>query len=336
MRPKGIPPFGIPPCGRPAKGCLYLAFPVSMDGIWAVNEHLGSFIPAAASHGNNMQWKPKQKWRYCMIRALFLDLDGTLLNSKKEISPLTKTTLENCKKDGVKLFVATARPPLLERMLFWDKDTISLFEGGSYYNGGCISINRVKEYIFVSNKLVKKIIDLVFQNNKLNIALQLENELHAFRFPLKENNYNSWGLTSKEIMTLEDAGNQNTIKLLIFYENLVDSNTLLHQDLIRSIKTVCGDEAQIYLTDNCKTIQIMGNAVNKLRGIERIRQLYGYAETEIAVFGDDVNDIEMLSAYKYSFAMGNAQGSVKSVAKYSTLDNDNDGIHHAIKNFLML
>jgi len=45
-----------------------------------------------------------------MIKALFFDLDGTLLNDQKLISQNTKTTLVRCKESGVKLFVTTARP----------------------------------------------------------------------------------------------------------------------------------------------------------------------------------------------------------------------------------
>jgi len=46
---------------------------------------------------------------------MFFDLDGTLLNHQKTVSPLTGKALKTCKERGVKLFVATARPPLLGR-----------------------------------------------------------------------------------------------------------------------------------------------------------------------------------------------------------------------------
>ena len=62
----------------------------------------------------------------------------------------------------------------------------------------------------------------------------------------------------------------------------------------------------------------------------------GYKKNEIAVFGDDFNDIEMLSEYPFSVAMGNAEAQVKAVAKYVTLDNDSDGIYEAIYNILKL
>ena len=52
-----------------------------------------------------------------MLKAIFFDLDGTLLNSKREITPRTFAALKKCKDRGIKLFVATARPPLLDRII---------------------------------------------------------------------------------------------------------------------------------------------------------------------------------------------------------------------------
>lgn len=80
----------------------------------------------------------------------------------------------------------------------------------------------------------------------------------------------------------------------------------------------------------------MGQYVNKLKSIEKIQKQFGFKKDEIAVFGDDVNNEEMLSEYKYSIAMGNAADHVKNLANHVTLDNNSDGIHHAICNILKL
>lgn len=271
-----------------------------------------------------------------MIKAIFFDLDGTLLNSKKIITSKTRQTLEQCKKNGIKLFIATARHPLLDRMLLWDDSTLSLFEGGVFYNGGCIEIGNYKEYQFISDIILQKVISLVFKYDKLNISLQLEDEIHAFRYPLSDTGYKSWGVTFEESLELGHTGNLRTIKLLVFYADLIDSIIPIPEELIVSLKALCENKSQFYLTDGGKVVQIMGDSVNKLKSIEKIRSYLDLKEDEIAVFGDDVNDIEMLSAYTYSFAMGNAENHVKEKANYVTLDNNSDGIHHAITDILQL
>ena len=54
-----------------------------------------------------------------MIRAIFFDLDGTLLDNDKRIPASAYEALEKCRERGIALFVATARPPILEKMLGW-------------------------------------------------------------------------------------------------------------------------------------------------------------------------------------------------------------------------
>ena len=65
-----------------------------------------------------------------MIKALFFDLDGTLLTSEKTLARSTREALRACRKKGISLFIATARAPLLETMLGWTEIELNLFDGG--------------------------------------------------------------------------------------------------------------------------------------------------------------------------------------------------------------
>ena len=270
-----------------------------------------------------------------MIKAIFFDLDGTLLNSQKIITQKTREILKKCRNNGVKLFIATARPPLLERMLAWDKDTFSLFDGGIYYNGGCRIINGLKEYQTVSDKIVQEAIRYVRKYDNLNIALQLTDEQHAFRFPLEDKGYKSWGIDSENAFNLQQAKNFKTVKILVFFNNLIDSVTPIDDGLVISLKELCEGNAQFYLTDKGKCVQIMGQAVNKAKSIERIRKSLGFEKTEIAVFGDDYNDIEMLRECGIGIAMGNALEEVKAAADYVCGDCDDNGVAHWLEENLL-
>ena len=271
-----------------------------------------------------------------MIKALFFDLDGTLLTKEKRVSALSEQTLKKCKQKGIKLFIATARPPLLKNMLSWSDEFFSLFEGGSYYNGGCVVANGAKEYITVLPDLVDDVVAHIEKQELLNVSLQLEDEKHAFRFPLDDGAYKAWGILPSEAMKLSVRHSMKTVKIIIFYANLIDSVTMLDNDFVLSIKELCENRAQFYLTDSGKSIQIMGAGVNKLQSIKRICTMYEYESDEVAVFGDDVNDIEMLSAFEHSIAMGNAEEQIKNIAKFTTLDNNSEGITYAITNILHL
>ena len=271
-----------------------------------------------------------------MIKALFFDLDGTLLNSNREMSPTTRQTLEKCKTAGIKLYIATARPPLLDKMLSWDDKTLSLFDGGVYYNGGCVILGNQKTYSPIARDIVREVISHACRYDALNIALQLENEGHAFRFPLQPESYQRWGLSADAALTLGQTDGLHTIKIVIYYSDLIDSIDFIDKKLVGDLENLCRGTAQLYLTDGGKLVQIMAKSVSKLSGIEKIRIALGFEKNELAVFGDDINDTEMLSAYKNSVAMANGDGYVKSMAKHITLDNNSDGVHHAICNILQI
>ncbi len=141
-------------------------------------------------------------------------------------------------------------------------------------------------------------------------------------------------MAAEEVLALNQAQNYKTVKMLIGFDNIVGSEMPINEKLVALFKELCIDAAQFYLTDKGKLIQIMAQSVNKLNSVEKIRRAFEFEKDEIAVFGDDVNDREMLSEYKYSIAMGNAEREIKDIAKYETTDNNNDGIHYAIRNIL--
>ncbi|MER2117699.1 MAG: HAD-IIB family hydrolase, partial [Enterococcus casseliflavus] len=82
-----------------------------------------------------------------MIKLIAIDLDGTLLNDKKEVTPRNKEVLARAKAQGVKIVICTGRPlrairPYLEEL--------SLKEPGDYsitFNGGLVQKNETGEII---------------------------------------------------------------------------------------------------------------------------------------------------------------------------------------------
>lgn len=268
-----------------------------------------------------------------MIKALFFDLDGTLLTSAKKLSSKTKTALKACRDMGIKVFTATARPPLLSKMLNLTGDEEELLQdGGVFYNGGCICCSNNKLYTFLPEEAVRKSIEVIKQYRDANLAIQMKDEKHSFRFNLSDNEYKLWGVDDVDRVPFENIVYAHVVKIVIF--SPWDILPELRDKLINTIGTI----ANVYLTgrNDFKSIEIVDKRVNKKLAIDRLIELCRLNHDEVAVFGDDFNDMEMLKGFKNSIAMGNACDEVKSCAGYITLGNDEEGIYYALREILKL
>jgi len=270
------------------------------------------------------------------IKALFLDLDGTLLTSDKKVSTVTLSTLAKCKECGIKLFVATGRSPRSIANLDWGIS--NLVDGGVFCNGGQIMINEKETFAYIPDNVSRAIVEAVDKYEGLNIALHLKShdEKWAFRFPLSDFGYKMWGMPPSDARILDKNKNLETVKILIFNGGEMDWKKKINEELVTELEAICKNSAQFYLAERGTVISIGAKDTSKKTGVERIRERLGLEKDEVAVFGDDFNDFEMISEYKHSVAMGNAEEAIKKAATHITLTSDEDGVHYAIANILKL
>ena len=81
-------------------------------------------------------------------------------------------------------------------------------------------------------------------------------------------------------------------------------------------------------------IQISSKNISKYSSIQKIAELEGIANKDIIVFGDGLNDLEMIEKSGIGVAMANALDSVKKVADYVTKSHNEDGILYFLKEYL--
>ena len=269
-----------------------------------------------------------------MIRALFFDLDGTLLDSKKQIPASARAAIRRCREKGVRVYFATARSPRLDQTLGWTQEEFALFDGGIYSNGACVMLEGTPQYRFIDPRAVRLCVEKAAAFEGLHLSLHMANEEYAFNFPVVQSMHQSWGLANARIRALDEDAMQRTTKMLLFYEYLTDSQRTLPVEAVEAIRSGCGALAKVYMSDEGRTLQVSGSEAGKLQAIEQTRKEMGWRVDEVAVFGDDVNDLEMIEFYPGSVAMGNAVQQVKDAAGLVTRTNDEGGVAWALEKLL--
>ncbi len=270
------------------------------------------------------------------IKALFFDLDGTLLNSSKQIPDSARRALRSCRKRGVKVFLASARSPRLGETLGWDADEFSLFDGGIYSNGGCVETAGTVRYAFIHHETVARCVATVQATPGIHLSLHTPGHGYAFNFPATPGLLEGWGIQRENLRPLDEATMAETAKMLVFRNELVGETQPLPSSLCEELQTVCDGKARLYITDQGATAQVTSMEVGKLAAIRSIQAQLHLQDDEIAVFGDDLNDLEMLSAYPVSIAMGNGAPEVRACAKHVTRANDEDGVAWANEHLLQI
>ena len=265
-----------------------------------------------------------------MIQAIFFDLDGTLLDGKKRIPPSARQAILAAREKGVSFYFATARSPRLGETLGWQGADFALFDGGVYSNGGCTEIRGEKEFTFIDPQAVIHCLQEVKKYPGVHLSLHMPGDGYAFNFPVTKDMEAGWGLENARICTIDEADLHSIAKILIFYDHLTDSVDVLPAGLWDDLSRLCAPLAHIYLTDQGRTIQATGRDAGKKNAIERIRQQMGWGLDQVAVFGDDINDLEMISFYPNGIAMGNGDPAVKRAATFVTGDHESDGIAQGI------
>lgn len=268
-----------------------------------------------------------------MIKALFFDLDGTLLSSEKALLPATRAALTACREQGLPCYIATGRSNHLDKTLGWTASDLALFSGGVYSNGACVVMDGQARWALIDAAVAHTCTEIAARYG-VRMSLHMDDGRHAFNFALPRSVWGPWGVAEENILPLDAAALQHAVKLLFFHENLVDSITPLPDGFYEALQSACGDRISLYLTDQGRTVQAAAKGVSKLTGVEAIRLAIGLAENEIAVFGDDLNDLPMLTRYPNSVAMGNAVPEVLAAAAYRTRSNDENGIAHALNHLL--
>lgn len=261
-----------------------------------------------------------------MIKAIFFDIDGTLISfNTHKVPESTKECLNKLREKGIKLFLATGRSPMWLDMI---KDMVEFeFDGYVMINGQyCIIDDEKVHAMKIPVESMEKMIPYIEENNISCEFVELDymyiNHINHRVKELRE----YLGDTAPE-SPVDDLGRiykHDVYQLCAYVRENEEEEFLAH---------LPGCEAVRW---NPLFADIIPTGGGKDVGIENILKHLGISKEECMAFGDGGNDISMLKYVGMGIAMGNAKDNVKEIADYVTETVDNDGIKYALEKFNVL
>lgn len=261
-----------------------------------------------------------------MIKAVFIDIDETLTNSKGEISEKTQYEIRRCIQKGIKIILTSGRAR---------KDAINYQEqvGASPYiissNGAsCYDVEKKKEIFSDSIKkdIVKQLLEYAEENDE-TIKFNYKDEivLNKAAFPDEKDK-------EKTIQELENIiENENILQCVVSssdIEKLIKFKSYLENNfqgvkIVNESKKLKNPELKPSKNYYC---DIVSGSVSKGNAVHAMCRYLDLKKEEIITIGDGENDISMFNITPNSIAMGNSLECVKKHAKYITASNDEDGV----------
>lgn len=263
---------------------------------------------------------------------IVLDIDGTLTNSQKQISPKTLDSLFLAQERGHKVVLASGRPTagitgLANQLKLSDHDGYILS-----FNGAKIIRYKTREVIY-EKTLPPAILPNIY-------ASAVEAGVGIITY---EGDSIIAGTDIDEYMETESRVNKIPIKKVDDFTGYVTFpvNKCLMTGPGPSIAKVeaqmkgrYGKELNIYRSEPF-FLEVMPKDIDKAYSLGRLLTQLGLSKDQMISCGDGYNDVSMIQYAGMGVAMGNAQKVVKDAADYITLSNDEDGIAHVIHEFML-
>ena len=266
------------------------------------------------------------------FRAIALDLDGTLTNHDKVVTPRTRQALLQAESKGAIIILASGRPtygivPVAE--------CLELEKRGGYilsYNGGNIVNAKTGEKLF-SQFLPDAVIPILYKYAKeKNHALlgyagnEIITEMPDDQYVKEESRINKMNI--RKVDNLLDALEPHPTKLLM----TGDPTDMIKAE--EELVEILGEKMDIFRSAPF-FLELVPKGIDKAQSLLRLLSKINLTPADLMAFGDGYNDLSMLKLAGVGVAMANAAPEVRADADYVTLSNEEDGVAEALLHFGM-
>lgn len=263
-------------------------------------------------------------------KLLVLDLDGTLTNRKKEITPRTRDTLLRAQEQGLKIVLASGRPtygivPLAEEL------QLDKFEGFILsYNGGQIIDWKTRKTMY-ENVLDPEVYPYLHECARRNgfVILSYKGEYIISEDagdPYVQHEAFLNKMPSVTVPDFLEVINFPVPKCLIVGDP--EPLAVLEGQMRRDLE----GKMNVFRSEPF-FLELVPNGIDKARSLAVLLEELGMEREEMIAVGDGFNDLSMIRFAGLGVAMANAQEVVRQAADHITLSNEEDGVAAVVDRF---
>ncbi|MGN0507483.1 MAG: Cof-type HAD-IIB family hydrolase [Lachnospiraceae bacterium] len=265
-------------------------------------------------------------------KIIVLDIDGTLTNSKKEISPETLQALLEIQERGFKVAVASGRPTPGVRGV---AEELKLAKYGNYvlsFNGARIMNYQTKEIVYQKTMSAAMAATLKEDATEYGVGMLTYDEDGAIA-----------ATPVDSYMEIEARINRIAIKQpenFAAYVNFPVNKCLMTGEPEHLVKVEAALKQKYHGLLNIFRsepyfLELMPMGIDKAATLAKLLQLLGLSADQMICCGDGFNDITMIEYAGLGVAMANAREEVLAAADYVTASNDENGILQVIQKFIL-
>ncbi|WP_147804850.1 Cof-type HAD-IIB family hydrolase [Alkalicoccus halolimnae] len=282
------------------------------------------------------------------IKMIATDMDGTLLNNDRKVSPRNIELLNEAAESGIKICAATGRDfreasaPLKEASLFLPvigaNGAEIRFADGSLFDEKTLDNSL---FSLITDPLKR---EQVYYEVYTNLGAFTTNKEEGLKLVLDVLASTGSKMPKEEALALaEKRFEEGNVQLTRNYETLLaeEKTKLLKilafsasEKIRRRIRSELAELPVDISSSAMENLEITHHEATKGRGVQSLAGHYGIKLSEVMVIGDNENDLSMMDAAGYAVAMANAAESVKQRADIITGTNYESGVAQAVERVL--
>ena len=262
------------------------------------------------------------------ITLVVSDIDGTLVDKQKQLTPATTAAVARLEAAGVGFTVISARPISGILLIV---ETLGLDGPMAAFNGGILfrRDGTITEHHVIDEQVARGVMAIA-ADSPVDLWVFADDHWYASTDQGEHVAHERLASNQEPVVTDDfDALLARADKI-----TFVSDDAPMLSQLADRCKAAHGEDATI-VQSQVYYLDVTALTANKGDGLTALAAAFGQPLDAIAALGDQYNDVPMLERAGLSIAMGNAPDPVKSIAHAVTSGNDADGVAHAIDTIIL-